>query len=189
MNINAPIDENYYRNFPTLPFPESYSGEPIKNVIEQAWAICKRLTNNCLDLTTFTDEVLEHGTLDCNSHSGTLLINPRYFPITSIDAIKYRDMNGILHDIDVRKAWQTQYGINVCGSPFFNGEKGQVLISYKAGYATIPEDLKMCCAMVTSRILSGAYFPANGGVGEGSLLPAWLPNEVQNILNRYTRFK
>lgn len=184
--LKAPIDEIYYRNYPTLPFNPTYSGDGIIRVLNQAWAYIKRMTNNCLDKTTI-DETLDHSTYFCNTRAGMLFINPRQTPCISLESVTVIYSDGTTKELDITKAIKRQNGYIIPNSPLEIYDIAQVNIEYVAGYETIPEDLKYVCAMVTSHIMSGAFFPADGSVGEGSLLPQWLPAECKTILQKYTR--
>ena len=184
--LQAPIDEIYYRNYPTLPFNSSYSGDGIINVLNQAWAYIKRITNNCLDLTLI-DETLDHSTFFCNTRKGYLFINPRQTPCLDLYQAIVHYGDGTTKELDVNTVIKRQNGYMFPNSPLEPNDIAQIEIEYNAGYETIPDDLKYVCAMVTSHIMSGSFFPADGSVGEGSLLPQWLPAECKTILQKYTR--
>ena len=182
----APINEEYYRHYPTIPFKPTWSGDALVRVLNQAWAYIQRITNNHLDLAQ-TTETLDHNSAYCTTRKGRLYINPKQRPLVSLDEVTaYR--NGVAFMLDATKARKRQNGYVFDISPFTDWEEGEVEVTYTAGYETIPDDLKYVCAMMTSHIMSGALFPADGSIGEGSLLPQWLPNDCKAILNKYTRY-
>ena len=184
--LNAPIDEQYYRDYPTIPFSKDWSGDPLIRVLNQSWAYIKRITNANLDLTEVT-ETFDHNSRYCTTKRGRLYIDPTQKPLVSITGITaYRD--GVAFILDPSKAIKRQNGWMYTESPFIDNQVGEVEITYTAGYETIPADLKYVCAMMTSHILSGSLFPADGSIAEGSLLPTWLPADCKSILNKYTRY-
>ena len=184
--LNAPIDEEYYRHYPTIPWNDKWSGDPLIRVLNQAWAYIQRITNNPLTQAEYT-ETLDHNSSYCTTRRGRLYINPRNKPLVSLTAVTaYRD--GVAFILDPSKAVKRQTGWVFNESPFLDFQEGEVEVTYTAGFETIPDDLKYVCAMVTSHILSGSMFPADGSIGEGSLLPQWVPAECKSILNKYTRY-
>lgn len=182
----APIDEEYYHHYPTIPWNSDWSGDPLIRVLNQAWAYIQRITNNPLNQQEYT-ETFDHNSAYCTTRHGRLYINPTYKPLVSISAVTaYED--GVPFVLDPAKALKRKTGVMYTESPFMATQVGEVEITYTAGYEIIPDDLKYVCAMMTSHIMSGSLFPADGSIAEGSLLPTWLPADCKSILNKYTRY-
>jgi len=185
----APISEADYNNFPSLKLPEGFEGDKVILLLNQAWATLTTLARQPLSQTT-TTEVHEFGTRYCNvTPQGSLKILPKNLPLISVTSLSYSTS-------PANYSWTALTGFDTLSdsvvlntSPFYRGDSGFVKLVYSSGYATIPDDLKLACALMAEHLLSGGYFPTSGGGGEGSVLPLWLPKDVQRILNNYTRVR
>jgi hypothetical protein len=90
--------------------------------------------------------------------------------------------------------WQALTGFDtyeqkviVQDSPFERGDAGFIQVIYVSGYATIPDDLIETCLLMAEHLMSGGYFPTEGVSAEGSILPLWLPKDVEKNLQKYKR--
>ena len=186
--LAAPISETDYKNMAVLQPPTDFTGDKMTTLLNQAWAMIQgpRGTNQPLTATSNTS-IEEFGKRYCNLQpSGNIAIAPRCLPIISVTSISWsRNVN--------QNGWTLSSIYDIAGDmvqvydmPFTRGEWGLVQIVYTSGYATIPDDLKSCCALMASHLLSAQLFPTQAG---GSVLPAWLPQDVTLSIEKYKRVR
>ena len=187
--LTAPISEADYDNFPGLKTPEGFTGEKMILLLNKAWAEITTLAKQPLSVTS-TTEVKEFGTRYCNVRpDGSLVILPEFLPLVSVTTLKY-SLSPANFGWTSLTGFDTLSGkVVLIDSPFVRGDTGFIQLVYTSGLAVIPEDLKLVCALMAAHLLSCGYFPSQGGGGEGSLLPAWLPKDVEKIINFYKRVR
>ncbi|OBW61096.1 MAG: hypothetical protein A9183_03050 [Dehalococcoides mccartyi] len=188
VTLKAPISEVDYRNYSFTPIPTEYTGDRFVTLLNQAWAELqtKYQVNQPIDLTTNTD-IFDFPSRYCNVKSdGVLLITPRFLPLGTVTSIKWSSNIKANGWTDLPYFDTLTDTIRVYDSPFCRGSSGMVQVIYQSGYAIIPEDLKLACALIASHIFSGQFFPTQAGV---SVLPVWIPKEVGDIMANYRRVR
>ena len=188
VTLVAPISETDYRNMPVLMPPTDFTGDKMTTLLNQAWAMIQgpRGANQPLTSTSST-LVEEFGKRYCNMQpSGNVVVAPRYLPIISITSLSWSYA-------PTRYGWTASSLYDIAGDliqvydlPFTRGDWGLIQLVYNSGYATIPDDLKSCCALMASHLLSAMMFPSQAG---GSILPQWLPSDVMLTIEKYKRVR
>jgi hypothetical protein len=188
VTLTAPITETDFIQFPSLKIPQGMSGDPMTLLLNKAWATLTTYCHQPLNQTTST-EVKEFPSRFCNVRfDGTLIVIPKNMPLISVTSISWSASPSLygwtaLTGYDVlADPCSHNASVIVQSSPFERGDTGFIQFVYSSGYVAIPDDLKLCCALMTSHLLSGGYFPTEGTSGEGSILPGWLPQDVDKIL-------
>ena len=189
LTLTAPISEDDYKNFPSLKLPDDFTGDKMTALLNKAWAFLTNIAQQPLSQTTATD-VHEFGGRYCNVRpDGSLIILPKNTPLISVTSVSYSlsPANFGWTALTVFDAFGSR--VILTSSPFYRGNSGFVQLVYSCGYAIVPDDLKLACALTAAHLISGGYFPTEGGGGEGSVLPLWLPRDVQEIVNDYKRVR
>ena len=186
--LTAPISEQDYKNMPLLAIPSDYTGDKVTMLLNQAWDMIQgpRGANQPLSSKEST-LVEEFGSRYCNWHkSGNIVIEPRYLPIISVTSIEWSNN-------PIQLGWTHSLIYNIQGDqifvqdmPFCRGDWGLVRIIYTSGYAVVPDALKMACGLMAAHLFSGSMFPSQTG---GSVLPAWLPGDVNLLIEKYKRVR
>lgn len=187
VTLTAPISEADYNNYPALKLPEGFTGDKVILLLNSAWQTLTTLAKQPLSQTTNT-EVHEFGSRYCNVRpDGSLKVLPKNLPIISVTSVSY-SISPVNYGWTVLTGYDAfSDNIVLANSPFCRGDSGFVQLVYSSGYATIPDDLKLACLLMAEHLLSAGYFPTSGGGGEGSIMPLWLPKDVDRILWNYKR--
>jgi hypothetical protein len=191
VTLTAPISAADLEAYPGLKLPDGFAGDSVTLLLNKAWAALSTFAHQPLSQTANT-EIEQFGSGFCNvAPDGSLVVltrNTQPPPIT-ITSLSYSVS-------PANCGWTALTGFDtvnekviLSASPFRRGDTGFVQLVYTSGFplSSVPEDLKIACALMANHLLSGGFFPTEGGSGEGSLLPAWLPRDVDRILNTYTR--
>lgn len=188
VQLVAPISENDYRNLPLLVLPTDFTGDKVVTLLNSAWAMIQGPRGTNQPLTSTTSTLIEQfPSRYCNlDPGGNLVILPRYLPIISVTSVKWSynvGQNGWTANSIYDIAGDT---IQVYDSPFTRGDWGLTQVVFQSGYATIPDDLKMACGLMTAHLFSGSFFPTQAG---SSVLPGWLPQDVSLMIEKYRRVR
>ena len=184
----APISETDYRSMSVMQPPSDFTGDRMTTLLNQAWQMIQgpRGTNQPLSPATSTF-IEEFGKKYCNmAPSGNLVVAPRCLPIISVTSLSWSynvNQNGwtLCKNYDIAGDL-----IQVYDAPFTRGDWGLVQLVEVSGYSTIPDDLKSCCALMASHLLSAMMFPTQAGA---SVLPQWLPQDVTLTIEKYKRVR
>jgi len=187
VTVTAPITVADYKTRPLVKVPTGFTDDQVATTLNAAWATIIRKCNKPLDSTATTDIYTFPSKHVNQTPQGDINISLKYSPVISVTSVKYStniSSNG----------WTTLSGYDVIDdyiichtAPFGRGDYGFFQVVYTSGYATIPDDLKEACALMTAHLLSGGMFPTQGTTGEGSVLPLWTPKDVQATIDNYKR--
>ena len=188
VTLTAPITEANYNSMQLLKLPDGFTGDPVTNLLNQAWQMIQGPRGTNQPLTATSNTLVElFPSKYCNQQpSGNVQIAPKYLPIISITTLKWS------YSV-VSNGWTSASQYDITGDtiqcydlPFTRGDYGMIQLVYTSGYAVIPDDLKIACGLMVAHLLSGGYFPTQGG---SSVLPAWLPTDVKLTIDRYSRVR
>lgn len=188
VTLTAPITEAEFRTYPGPPLPTDFSGDRVTRLLNSAWAALNTRfgVNQPLTQTESTDTYEFPSRYANMRQDGEVQIAPRYLPIISVTSLswtysanQYGWMASSIYDILTDT-------IIMRDSSFNYGDTGAIKLVYKSGFATIPDDLKLACALMAQHLFSATFFPTQAGT---SVLPAYLPNDVKEIMARYKRVR
>jgi hypothetical protein len=146
--------------------------------------------------TTYTDEIY--------SGQGNYNLYLRKFPIVSVTSVKYWDTyNNVLFQTYTEhqdyQVFLAEGYIRMRGGWYFG--KSNYKITYKAGYAVIPYDIRFACAQLCQLYYDsagsankksesiGQYSYTNeAGVGNNSVGEIGMPPLIAGVLNKYRAF-
>ena len=185
--MTAPITIEELKAYPALPDNTGMTDSHLLSVIDYAWSMIERACNQKLSLTEHFCESHEHPSMTCSTKGGIITIIPKNLFIKSVTGVRY-STDGELY-VPVLGQILVRDIVKVCPSPLAEGQHGYISIEYTYGFDPIPEDLKLACILVTNHLLSAGFFPANGGLSDGSLTPRWLPQDVEAIICKYRRYR
>jgi len=134
-------------------------------------------------------------------NQGALNIFPRFFPVAVVNSIKYR--------FDPAQAWSDaaafatgEYTVQdfehvtyswgpviriPFANPFIRGQWGEVLLSYDAGYSTVPEDVKRAVILLVFKQAAANYAPVDPEGQTKSIIPGWVDDYITKTIQAYQR--
>lgn len=171
--MTAPVTEAEYRASALLAMPTDFTGDKATTLLNSAWQSLVTWAKQPLSSTANT-EVYSFPGRKCNATpEGIIQIAPPNTPIISVTSINFSS-----NVIDNGWSPATHFDlvdegdiIRVYDGLFSRGDHGVCQLVYTSGYATIPDDLKMACKLMTSVLLSAGFFPTQAGA---SVLPDWV---------------
>ncbi len=185
--MTAPITVSEFRAFPALPDNSGMTDDQLQTIIEYGWELIEGSCNQKLALTEHFCETHEHPSMTCSTKDGILTFIPKNLFISSVTDVNY-SYDGESF-IPVSNQTLVRGIIKVCPSPFMDGQHGYASIEYTYGFDPVPDDLKLACILMTNHLLSAGFFPTNGGLSDGSLTPRWIPQDVEDIISKYRRYR
>ena len=192
VTLAAPISETDYKSYPSvLALPSDLTGDPVTTLLNQAWRLITSWANQPLSSTSTTDIYDVPGKYANMTPSRIFVVTSKYVPVISVTSVKWsQNINQDGWTASSNYDTVNNY-INVYDCPFDRGDYGMIQLVYTSGYATVPDDLKLCCALVASRLLAAGFFPTQQG---SSVTPEWLMGadskiyyQVRQILEFYKR--
>ena len=180
----APISEAEYLTYPVLQPPTDFTGDKMVVQLNNAWRIIQNATMQPLSSTANTDVYYFPSKYANVNPAGDFIIGPKNLPIISVTTVKWSQNIGAGGWTPLTQIDALLDTIIIHDCPFSRGDYALFQVAYTSGYATIPDDLKECCALVTAHLLSGALFPTQAGA---SILPGWIPNDIKATIDKYAR--
>ncbi len=144
----------------------SFTAYPTEYVQAVLDTVSDHLENWCCRKFALTDIVDEMGT-SYVTRRGWLKVHTRYTPVVSVSGLKYQ-FAGSTQEIDISNA-DVDLELGSIRVPWYRPllggpDKWITLVSYKAGYATIPDSIRMAVALLAREAIEADAQAAQEGL-------------------------